>query len=113
MRGAQGGWHIWISLRVTGVELEGGPEVTLRMQPVDESRPAQDTTLPLAFDPPDEKGARKLIGFTGILNDPSCLVGALVRVQATVEIASGERLMDERDVLVRGGTYPPPPCEAR
>jgi hypothetical protein len=111
VRGAQGGWHLWISLRVTGAELDH-PEVTLRMEPVDGSGPAQDTSVPLAFDPPDEKGARKLIGFTGIVNEPSCLVDTLLRVQASVSIASGEQLTDERDVMVRGGTYPPPPCEA-
>jgi hypothetical protein len=109
VRGAQGGWHIWISLRVSGATLDH-PEVTLTMTPADGSRPAQETHLPLAFDPPDEHGARKLIGFTGIVNDPSCVVGELLRIEASVSTTK-EVLHAEHDVRVRGGDYPPPPCD--
>ena len=109
VHGAQGGWHIWISLTVSGASV-AHPVVTLSMVPVDASRPAQDTSLPLAFDPPDEQGASKLIGFTGILNDPSCMVGKLVRVRASLTTDDGEELSDVREVVVQGGVYPPPPC---
>jgi hypothetical protein len=109
VHGAQGGWHIWISLKVSGAAVDQ-PTVTLSMEPVDASRPAQDTSLPLAFDPPNEQGESKLIGFTGILNDPSCLVGELIRVRASLTTVDGEELSDVREVVVQGGVYPPPPC---
>ncbi len=109
VHGAQGGWHAWISLKVTGASVDHST-VRLAMEPVDESRPRQEVSLELLFDAPDEHGARKLIGYTGVVNDPACWVGALTRVQATVTTDDGTVLSDERDVVLRGGTYPPPPC---
>jgi hypothetical protein len=109
VHGAQGGWHAWISLRVTGARVDH-PSMLLSMEPVDESLPRQDVSVALSFEPPDEQGAQKLIGYTGVVNDPSCWVDALVRVAVTVTTDDGTVLSDEHDVVLRGGAYPPPPC---
>jgi hypothetical protein len=111
VHGAQGGWHMWISLKVTGAAV-AHPTVRLTMEPADESLPMQDVSVELPFEAPDEHGACKLIGYTGVVNDPSCWVGALVHVQATVTTDDGTVLSDEHDVVLRGGVYPPPPCAA-
>jgi hypothetical protein len=109
VHGAQGGWHMWISLKVRNAAVDHAT-VQLAMQPADESRPREQVMVQLPFDPPDEQGACKLIGYTGIVNDPSCWVGELVRVEATVTTDDGTVLSDEHEVTLRGGVYPPPAC---
>jgi len=109
VHGAQGGWHMWISLRVTNIDVEH-PNVQLAMEPADQSRPAQEVSIALPFDAKDEKGESELIGYIGVVNDPSCWVGALVSVTATLTTDDGIILRDERDIVLSGGVYPPPPC---
>jgi hypothetical protein len=110
VRGAQGGWHIWLSMRLRGVDL-ARPTIRLTMQPADESPAPQEVEVSLLFDPPDDNGYRELIGYTGIVQDPACLVGELVRVEAALTMDDGEVLRSEREVMVLGGAYPPPACE--
>ncbi|HJL17686.1 MAG TPA: hypothetical protein RMH99_18625, partial [Sandaracinaceae bacterium LLY-WYZ-13_1] len=111
VRGAQGGWHVWVSLRVRGVEGEP-PPVRLALQPADESRPTDETTVALPFDPPRDDGWRQLVGYTGIVYEPACTVDELLRITVSMTMADGRVLTAERDVRVRGGAYPPPPCDA-
>ena len=107
VRGAQGGWHIWLSLRTQGVVLGDEPVlVDLRMQPADGSLPSQKTAITLVFDA-KEDDRYELVGYTGIVSEPSCWVEKLVRVQVSLP---SQGLEDEREVIVSGGAYPPPPC---
>lgn len=110
VRGAQGGWHVWLSVRVRGMQSDP-PPLRLTVQPADESRPPQRTEVALPFDPPRDDGWRQLVGYTGIVDDPSCLVGELVRFEVATTMEDGETIRFERDLRVTGGTYPPPPCE--
>ncbi|MAQ17336.1 MAG: hypothetical protein CMN30_21390 [Sandaracinus sp.] len=110
VRGAQGGWHVWISLRTQHIDLDR-PPMRLFVGPADGSRPADEMAIALQFDPAGESEWRKLIGYTGIVNDPECLVGELVRFRVELDF-QGETLISERDVRVLGGTYPPGPCPA-
>jgi len=109
VRGAQGGWHVWISVRTRGVE-DDRPPVRLTVGPADGSRPPDEVEVALPFDPPRDDGWRQLVGYTGVVNEPACLVGELVRFTVRVTTADGEELTAERDVRVAGGAYPPPPC---
>lgn len=109
VRGAQGGWHVWLSVRTRG--LADRSVLTLTMQPADESRPARSATVTMALDPANDEGFRDFVGYTGILDDPSCLVGEMMRVEAVAEV-DGERLVSERYFVPTGGSYPPPPCGA-
>lgn len=110
VRGAQGGWHIWISVRVRGIEGDA-PPLTLSLQPADESAPPIETDVQLRLDPPDADGWRQLVGYTGALPDPSCVVGELLRVRVSTPMGDGRVMASERDVRVLGGAYPPPACE--
>lgn len=110
VRGAQGGFHLWLSLRVRGLE-DSRPAITWTMQPADETRAPHEVQVALPFDPPDAAGFRKLIGYTGIVKDPACLVGKLLRIEASLPMAGGELVSVEREVVVLGGTYPPATCE--
>ncbi|MEM7674632.1 MAG: hypothetical protein AAF449_01375 [Myxococcota bacterium] len=110
VRGAQGGWHVWVSFRVRGMAEERAI-ATLRIQPADESRPANEADVQLRLGGSNDEGYRHYIGWTGIVPDPACLVGELVRLEATMEAPDGTLLRSERDVTLLGGTYPPGACD--
>lgn len=110
IRGAQGGWHVWVAVRTNGMERDRG-SLSIALSPADESRPPRETTLGVTLDPPDAEGRRVYLGWPAILDDPSCAVGELLRIEATFTDATGRRVTVERDVMVTGGDDPPPPCE--
>jgi hypothetical protein len=108
-KGAQGGWHLWIAVRAEGLDTGFG-SLEIIQQPADESAPPQRSTVGVRFDPPDAEGRRVYLGWPAILADPSCSVGELLRIRATLTTPTGERLTAEREVIPTGGDHPPPPC---
>ncbi|MDQ3033541.1 MAG: hypothetical protein M3Y87_14070 [Myxococcota bacterium] len=111
VKGAQGGWHIWVAVRAHGLESDAG-SLAIEIQPADESAPPQRTTIGVRFDPPDAEGRRSYLGWPAILSDPACDVGRLLRIEATLTTPSGERLRAERYVMPTPGDDPPPQCGA-
>ena len=107
VRGAQGGWHVWLSVRTRGIDER--QVVQARVQPADESRPPTSDDLRVSLDPMNDDGTRDLIGYPLVIEDPSCLVGEMIRIEVRTEVG-GEMVRTERDVRVDGGTYPPDPC---
>ncbi len=108
IRGAQGGWHVWISVRTRGMVEQ--PVIAFELQPADESRAPVETIVRANLDPENVDGYRDLIGHTQIVDEPSCMVGELMRLEARVEV-DGEVLTSERYFTVNGGAFPPPSCE--
>ena len=109
VRGAQGGWHLWVSVRATGLDAGiGSLEIT--HGPADGSSEPEVSRVGVTFDPPDAQGRRVTLGWQAILPNPSCAVGRLHRVRVTVTTASGQRASAEVDVLPGAGDNPPPPC---
>ena len=108
IRGAQGGWHVWISVRTRGLEEE--PVITFRLQPEDESREPMETVVRANLDPEDDEGYRDLVGHTQIVDEPSCMVGEMMHLEVSAEVA-GEVLTSDRYFMVLGGAFPPPSCE--
>jgi hypothetical protein len=109
VKGAQGGWHLWMSVRAEGLETSLA-SLEIAHQPADESEPEQVTRSGVTLDPPDAQGRRASLGWQAILADPGCSVGRLHRVRVTLTTATGERLTAEREVMPTGGDYPPPAC---
>lgn len=109
VRGAQGGWHFWLSLRAQGMSGEYNT-MRLELQPADESAPAQRNELPVYLEPPDEDGVRLATGLTAILADPGCAVGELLRVRVTMTADDGTEIVDERYLMIDPGPDPPPAC---
>jgi hypothetical protein len=110
VRGAQGGWHVWISVRAEHLDASTG-SLEITMQPADESRPPQRASVGVRFDPPDAQGRRAYLGWPAILEDPSCAVGELYRFEAVLTDPAGRQLRAERELLIAGGENPPPPCD--
>jgi hypothetical protein len=109
VRGAQGGWHVWISVRAENLDTSTG-SLEIIVQPVDESRPPQSSSVGVRFDPPDSEGRRAYLGWPAIMEDPACAVGETYRFEAVLTDASGRRLRAERDIVIGGGNNPPPAC---
>ncbi|MCA9581873.1 MAG: hypothetical protein KC416_08760 [Myxococcales bacterium] len=122
VRGAQGGWHLWISLRVRGAEMQQTTG-TIRVLSADGDLSAggesgsegyddviAEATIPVMFDPPKGDGSRSYVGWPHVIPDPGCAVGRLVRVEAVV-VGPGGDLRDERDIEVGPGADPPDPCD--
>lgn len=109
IRGAQGGWHVWASVRVTGMDVDVG-SLRFEHQPADESEPPVELAVGAHFDPADATGGRSALGYAMIFSDPTCSVGRLHRIRVTLTTPSGETLSAERDVMPTGGEFPPPPC---
>jgi len=110
VRGAQGGWHIWISVRAEGFA-ESQAVLELETQVADESRPPQHTEVEVRLERPDAEGRRAFIGWPAILAEPGCLMGEMLRVTATLRDDAGTRVEAERYVTVMGGDDPPTACE--
>lgn len=109
VHGAQGGWHLWISARATGMASAMG-SLEIAHGPADGSTPLEVTRAGVTFDPADAEGRRTSLGWQAILPDPPCSVGRLHRVRITVTTSSGDRVSAERDVMPTAGDHPPAAC---
>ena len=109
VRGAQGGWHVWLSVRTGGLDAATG-RLVIEIQPADESRPAESASVGVQFDPPDADGMRNYLGWAAILSDPSCAMGRVLRVRASLTTGAGVHLTAERYLVPGPGENPPAPC---
>lgn len=109
VRGAQGGWHVWVSVRADGIDSD---DVVLEIesQVADESRPAQRTAVDVRLDRADADGRRAFVGWPQVIADPGCMVGELLRLKVALTDSSGTRVVAERYVTVMGGDDPPGGC---
>lgn len=110
VRGAQGGWHVWLAVRASGIDEDTG-SLVIEIERADESQPPQSVRTGIHFDPPSADGKRDYLGWPAILSDPSCAVGQLYRIRAIFTSSRGERLEAERYLIPTPGDDPPPPCE--
>jgi hypothetical protein len=103
--GAQGGHHVWVSIRAHGL---GSNRASVRIAsgPADESREPVVTLVNGRFDPPDVEGRRSMIGWPEMLPDAGCLIGRLLRIEVSVDMG-GQYSTDEREILVGAGDHPP------
>lgn len=107
--GAQGGWHIWVAVRIQGLADDAGSfEVT--HYPLDDPDAAARVSHGIRLDPPNTEGWRSYVGWPAMLTDAACGVDGLYRVEVVFRPASGGRLSAERDVVIEPGLHPPPPC---
>lgn len=108
--GAQGGWHVWLAVRVSGMS---SPEarLTVRTQPTDQKREPHVHDSEITLVGPDSEGRLVYVGWPEVLIEPGCLVDVPLHIRAELSGAAGETLFDERTLVPRGGAYPPPACE--
>jgi hypothetical protein len=107
--GAQGGWHVWVAIRVHGVADASGSFEVVHF-PLDDPDKTARISHGIQLDPPNADGWRAYVGWPAMLADAACAVDGLYRVQVTFRPVSGGRLTAERDILIEAGNHPPPPC---
>lgn len=107
VRGAQGGWHLWVSIRSYGLDADAG-RLTLR-KGLEGGTPDSDS-VGVRFDPVRPDGSRDYLGWPAVLADPSCAVGNRIQLVAELVTSTGQRLTDEVVIVADGGESPPPPC---
>lgn len=110
VRGAQGGWHIWLGVRATHFDTDRALAV-IELQPADELSEPRMIQTELYLGDADADGRRDFVGWPAIIGEPSCLVGELMRVSIELESSDGTPRLDERYVVLGPGADPPPPCE--
>lgn len=108
-RGSQGGWHIWVSFRVTGLMADNAA-ITLTRQLASEEEPESVSRVPARFDPEDSEGRRAALGWPSVVVAPECKVGELMRFHAVMEL-QGREVTSERFFELGPGNFPPPSCE--
>ena len=106
VRGAQGGWHLWVSVRVGDFAGDRGI-LTLESQVADEHLPAQHSETVARLDPADSLGRRVFVGWPEVMAEPACLVDQMLRLRAVITDDDGHAIEDECYVMVRGGDDPP------
>lgn len=109
VRGSQGGWHVWLSVRAYGVDTRD-VTLTIETQPEDESRPPDRVEVDVRVSDVDDEGMRSLLGWPAIVPSPECLVGQRMRLSVTLRTSEGMELTDERILQIAPGADPPPPC---
>lgn len=102
VRGAQGGYHVWLSMRATGLAPKNvRTHVTAERDADDlmlsESRVALQFT-PVAAETPTIEFA----GWPTILTMPACAVGQLLRIHVELQDAEGARAAATRFVVPEG-----------
>ena len=98
IEGAQGGWHLWISLRTRGLDPEDA-RVELAVSPLEAGRPRQTRILTADLEPHD--GYHALIGVVMVMSLPECFQAREVLVEAALTDRAGRSETDERVVVPR------------
>lgn len=110
--GAQGGYHIWTSLRAEGLSPED-VMLEIETQPADDSLEPEQSRVPVDLESGDD-GTLELVGWPAILSQPGCVVDRMLRLRVTLTDARGATAADERYVLpTASATSAPEGCSAR
>jgi hypothetical protein len=97
--GAQGGWHLWTSVRTLGLEPEGVQlEVTTTV--VDDPSSATTSRGRIELTELDD-GRCEFIGWPAVLGEPACAIGHTLQLRGVVIDARGTVAAAERLVLPR------------
>jgi hypothetical protein len=108
--GPQGGHHVWLGFRVTGMS---GTRANLTVEPIPlttgepppRAAPVRITMTELA------DGTHEYFGWPAQLAEPGCLVGQQVVMRVTLEDTRGSVGSDERTIVVGEGTSVAPCSE--
>ena len=97
--GAQGGWHLWTSVRTLGLEPEG---VQLEVTTTVIGDPTSATTSRGRIELTElEDGRCEFIGWPAVLGEPACAIGHTLRIRGVVTDARGTVATGERHVRPR------------
>jgi hypothetical protein len=107
--GSQGGFHVWTSIRTTGLDPE---RVAFRIEtePVDGSRPAEQSTVTIDLEENPDTGTFDFVGWPAIFSEPGCMTERAVHLRIEVTDRDGVAAADERIVVPMPTAVAPPGC---
>ncbi len=110
VHGAQGGFHVWVSARASGIEPDP-VRLLLETEPLDGSRPLERSDVPTHMEPAAEiDGMFELLGWPAVLAHPGCDVGKPIRISVTLTDTNGTRATAE-EVIVPTDELELPGCD--
>lgn len=92
VHGAQGGWHVWTSVRTTGVDPEH-VRLELGMRLADDPEADWDTSR-IDVRMVEDGDALAYLGYPFVVPRPACVVGRPLELRATLTDAHGRRGSD-------------------
>lgn len=96
--GAQGGYHVWLSMRASGL-CAGRNDVRLEVIPSGSARESQSNVRMAFTQVEGEPGVVEQIGWPARVLEPWCAVGDPVRLSVTVTDADGQSAKAAIDVM--------------
>jgi hypothetical protein len=106
VRGAQGGWHVWVSVRAR----ELGPDdvrMEIDSKVVGSERDPATGGAEIDLQPTDEMGTYEFTGWPAVQPRPECVVDSRLRVRVALT-SGGKTVSDERIVIPRVMDTDPP-----
>ena len=86
--GAQGGYHLWAALRMSGLHPDN-VDLEIATLPTLSQRPLQRTYLRVDFDPGGVHGKHEALGLRLVLSYPECHVGRDVEIRVRASDIDG------------------------
>lgn len=108
--GPQGGYHVWTSLRASGLEPRR-VRMELDTVPVDGGREVERSRATIDLTRNQAEGVHEFLGWPAVLANPGCDLGRLLRINVRLEDSEGVTAEGEAQVMPRAtGSFPPPLC---
>lgn len=92
VRGSQGGYHVWLSLRAHGLAGER-MQMLLEVEPADGSMATQESHVRVFLD--EGADVSEYVGWPALIQTPECFVGRDVRVRAALTDDAGRTAVGE------------------
>lgn len=106
--GIQGGYHVWLSARISGTDAER-VLMTLDLVPLSASEPPPARAPVRVFVEDDPEGTgRVLVGWPAVVDRPECLVGETLSLRVSFDDEAGRQGEAETRILIEG--VPPEDC---
>jgi hypothetical protein len=98
IHGAQGGYHVWVSVRATGLAPDP-VRMILETEPVDASRAIERSDVPTHMQPATDGDMVELLGWPAVLAHPGCDLGKPIRITVDLIDAHGAHASAEAVVV--------------
>ncbi len=106
--GSQGGFHVWASVRATGLDRD---DVTFEIEtePVDGSWPAEVSSIVVDLESDDDDPTMdRFVGWPAVLSRPGCMSENAMYVRVRLTDRDGVTAEDSRTVVPRPDSAAPP-----
>jgi hypothetical protein len=98
VRGSQGGYHVWMSMRALGLQGER-MDMLLEVQPTDGSMAVQQSWVRVFMD--ELETGSEYVGWPATIRDAECFVGREVLVRAAITDERGKTAVGEMLIVPR------------